>query len=98
LLCANLPYIPTETLHKLSVFGREPTLALDGGSDGFEIIRKLMNTALKHMKHNALMLFEFEETLGKQALALAKRSFPNAKAKLHKDLGGRDRLLEIQLP
>lgn len=98
LLCANLPYIPTKILRKLSVFGREPTLALDGGNDGFEIIRKLMNVAPKHMKRNALMLFEFEETLGKQVLALAQRSFPNAKAKLHKDLGGRDRLLEIQLP
>ncbi|HSG44368.1 MAG TPA: peptide chain release factor N(5)-glutamine methyltransferase, partial [Anaerolineales bacterium] len=49
LLCANLPYIPTDTLHELSVFGREPTLALDGGSDGFALIRKLIKIAAKHL-------------------------------------------------
>ena len=45
LICANLPYIPTTTLHKLPIFGREPTLALDGGADGLELIRHLLNLA-----------------------------------------------------
>ncbi|HAE58316.1 MAG TPA: peptide chain release factor N(5)-glutamine methyltransferase, partial [Anaerolineae bacterium] len=31
LILSNPPYIPTETLHGLDVYGREPTLALDGG-------------------------------------------------------------------
>ncbi len=31
LIVANLPYIPTKTLHKLPIYGREPTMALDGG-------------------------------------------------------------------
>ena len=26
LVCANLPYIPTEKLHSLAVYGREPTI------------------------------------------------------------------------
>ena len=34
LICANLPYIPSSELIKLQVFGREPSLALDGGRDG----------------------------------------------------------------
>ena len=45
LLCANLPYIPTETLRNLPVYGREPTLALDGGADGLDLFRKLMRIA-----------------------------------------------------
>ncbi len=98
LLCANLPYIPTETLHKLPVFGREPTLALDGGKDGFKIIQQLMDVTSQHLTSNSLMLFEIEETLGKQAITLAEQSFPNAIIELHKDPAGRDRLLEIQLP
>ncbi|MBK9927245.1 MAG: peptide chain release factor N(5)-glutamine methyltransferase [Anaerolineales bacterium] len=97
LLCANLPYIPTETLHALSVFGHEPTIALDGGQDGFELIRKLMNMAINYLAPNALMLFEIEATLGKQALNLAHEIFPNAQTQLHQDLTGRDRLLEIEL-
>jgi release factor glutamine methyltransferase len=97
LLCANLPYIPTDTLHKLSVFGREPTLALDGGSDGFALIQRVMKIAPNHLATNSLMLFEIEETLGKEAVALAYENYPNAAIELHKDLTERDRILEIQI-
>ena len=41
LICANLPYIPTQTLHDLPIYGREPTLALDGGEDGLDLFRRL---------------------------------------------------------
>ena len=34
LICANLPYIPSETLEDLEVARYEPKLALDGGKDG----------------------------------------------------------------
>lgn len=98
LLCANLPYIPTKTLHNLSVYKREPTLALDGGQDGFDLIRRLMNMAITYLAPNAMMLFEIDSTLGKQALKLAHRTFPHARIQLHQDLTGRDRLLQIELP
>ena len=45
LICANLPYIPSETLRNLPIYGREPTLALDGGTDGLELIRRLLHIA-----------------------------------------------------
>lgn len=97
LLCANLPYIPTETLHNLPVYGREPTLALDGGLDGLDIFRKLMKIAPKWMAPDSLILLEIEATLGIQALSLAYDMFSSAKIRLHKDLTGRDRLLEVRL-
>jgi release factor glutamine methyltransferase len=97
-LCANLPYIPTKLLRNLSVYKREPTLALDGGQDGFDLIRRLMNMATGYLAPNAMMLFEIDSTLGKQALQLAYHTFPNAKTQLHQDLTGRDRLLQIELP
>jgi release factor glutamine methyltransferase len=98
LLCANLPYIPTKTLHSLTIYGRETTLALDGGQDGFELIRKLMNMATAHLASKSLMLFEIEATLGRQAINLAQEIFPNAQIELHQDLTGRDRLLQIEFP
>jgi release factor glutamine methyltransferase len=97
-VCANLPYIPTKTLQELPVFGREPTLALDGGSNGFELIQQLMQIAPEYLSPNSLMLFEVEETLGREAVALAHHFFPKAMIELHRDLTGRDRLLQIQLP
>ncbi|HSQ40040.1 MAG TPA: peptide chain release factor N(5)-glutamine methyltransferase, partial [Anaerolineales bacterium] len=68
LLCANLPYIPTETLHNLPVYGREPILALDGGADGLDLFRKLMKVAPEWMAPNSLILLEIEATLGVRAL------------------------------
>jgi release factor glutamine methyltransferase len=96
LICANLPYIPTDSLHKLPVYGREPTLALDGGTDGLEIIRKLLAIAPEWLAPNGLILLEIEATRGVQALNLAYDLFSRAEIHLHQDLTGRDRLLEIQ--
>jgi release factor glutamine methyltransferase len=97
LLCANLPYIPTETLHNLPIYGREPTLALDGGADGLDLFRRLMSIAPEWMAPNSLILLEIEATLGVQALNLACDMFSRAEIHLHQDLTGRDRLLEIML-
>jgi release factor glutamine methyltransferase len=95
LLCANLPYIPTKALHNLPVYGREPVLALDGGADGLDLFRKLMRRAPEWMAPNSLILLEIEATLGVKALNLACDMFSRAEIHLHKDLTGRDRLLEI---
>jgi len=97
LLCANLPYIPTKTLHSLPVYGREPTLALDGGTDGLDLFRKLMSIAPQWMAPNSLILLEIEATLGVKALNLAYDMFSSTEIHLHKDPSGRDRLLEIML-
>jgi len=97
LLCANLPYIPTKTLSSLHVFGREPTVALDGGADGLDLFRRLLNIAPVWLAPNALILLEIEATLGSQVLELARNIFAQAEIHLHQDLTGRDRLLEIRL-
>jgi len=98
LICANLPYIPTETLHALPIYGREPTLALDGGADGLDLFRRLMKLAPEWLAPNApLMLLEIEATCGAQVLNLARDTFSAAETHLHPDLTGRDRLLEISL-
>jgi release factor glutamine methyltransferase len=97
LICANLPYMPTETLHGLPIFGREPTLALDGGPDGLDPIRRLLQIGPEWLAPNGMMLLEIEATRGIQALNLACDLFSEASIHLHQDLMGRDRLLEILL-
>lgn len=97
LICANLPYIPTRTLHSLPVYGREPTLALDGGEDGLALIRRLLQKASEWLAPNAMILLEIEATRGLAALNLAYDSFSEAEIHLHQDLTGNDRLLEIRL-
>ena len=97
LICANLPYIPTSVLKDLQVYGREPTLALDGGEDGMLSIRRLLSVATEWLAPRGRILLEIEATLGMQSLALAYDAFSRAEIHLHRDLTGRDRLLEIQL-
>ena len=97
LICANLPYIPTDSLHSLPVFGREPTLALDGGADGLELIRRLLEVGSGWLAPAGMMLLELESTRGAQALALACDMFSQGTIHLHQDLAGKDRLLQIRL-
>lgn len=96
LLCANLPYIPTSTLHGLSIYNREPTLALDGGEDGLDPLRELLKLSPHWLAPDGMMLLEIESTLGSRALSLAGAAFSAARISLHQDLAGKDRLLKIE--
>jgi release factor glutamine methyltransferase len=97
LICANLPYIPSDTLHGLPIFGREPSLALDGGSDGLDPIRRLLQVAPEWLAPHGMILLETEATLGLPTLSLAYDAFANATIHLHQDLSGNDRLVEIMV-
>lgn len=97
LICANLPYIPTETMRRLPIYGHEPTLALDGGEDGLDLYRRLLDIAPDWLAPNGMLLFEIEATQGMNALSLAYDLFSEASISLHQDLAGHNRLLEISL-
>jgi release factor glutamine methyltransferase len=97
LIVANLPYIPTKILHKLPIYGHEPTMALDGGADGLELIRRLLTDAPDRLVPGGLLLMEIEASEGPAVLSLACDAFTEAEIHLHKDLAGRDRMLEVQI-
>jgi release factor glutamine methyltransferase len=97
IICANLPYIPTGTLEQLPIFGREPTLALNGGVDGLDPIRQLLKLAPEWLAPNGLILLEIEAGQGMAAVSLAYDAFDNATINLRRDLAGRERLVAIRL-
>lgn len=97
LVCANLPYIPRETLRGLAAARHEPVLALDGGQDGMELIGRLLADAQRWISPGGLMLLEIESGQGEAAPALARRYFSSAVIDVHADLAGNPRLLRIQL-
>jgi len=96
LICANLPYIPRESLRDLAVAAHEPLLALDGGVDGLELIRRLLQQAPAHLAEPGLALFEIEASQGDKARHLGQAAFPQAKVDLLQDLSGKDRILRIE--
>lgn len=97
LICANLPYIATETLKTLAVYRREPTQALDGGERGLKFIAALLNDAPRRLAPQGLMLLEIDASQGDAASDLAVHAFPRAAIEVQKDLNGQARLLSIQI-
>lgn len=95
LICANLPYIPSAELASLPVAKHEPALALDGGPDGLRLIERLLASAGDHLLPGGVLLAEIAATQGEAASLLARNYFPSAQVKVHKDLAGLDRLLEV---
>jgi release factor glutamine methyltransferase len=98
MICANLPYIPTEQLELLPVAQREPRQALDGGPDGLLAIHRLLQAAPRHLAPGGLLILEIEASQGKAARELARASFPGAEVQVLADLAGWDRLLRVELP
>lgn len=96
LLCANLPYIPSETLNALPVAQFEPRLALDGGPDGLRLLARLLAQASAKLTPGGLILLEIEAGQGQRAPALARQYFPTAALEVLPDLAGRPRLLVVQ--
>jgi len=95
-VAANLPYIPSAILKDLPIYGQEPTLALDGGEDGLDLIRRLLAQLVGKMEAGCLILLEIEANQGRSVLALAETAFPAASVEIRKDLAGFDRLVIIE--
>ncbi|MEO6729243.1 MAG: HemK/PrmC family methyltransferase [Candidatus Dojkabacteria bacterium] len=64
LILSNLPYIPSSRISSLnsSVKDFEPREALDGGSDGLELIRKLLEQSTKFLNVNGTVVLEVDDT------------------------------------
>jgi release factor glutamine methyltransferase len=96
LVCANLPYIPTVTLASLPVGEYEPRLALDGGLDGLDLIRRLLADAPRWLAAKGLLLLEIEERQASPVLASVKAYLPDAVVRVKQDLQAKDRLVIIR--
>jgi len=95
LITANLPYIPSETVTTLEIYGHEPTLALDGGADGLDLIRRLLTHLAAARLAGSLVLLEIENRQGAALRSLAREAFPATEIQIKKDLSGHDRLVVI---
>ncbi len=96
LVCANLPYIPSQALSNLPVVKYEPRLALDGGPDGLHPIRSLLGGAPRWLAPGGLLLLEMQFDQGEAITTLAQARLPSAQITVHKDLAGLPRLVEVE--
>ena len=96
LICANLPYIPTNQLAQLEVARREPRMALDGGPSGTVFIYEVLERLPEILARGGCALFEIDPDQSAGVVDRARISFPLAGLRVEKDLAGRDRLLVIE--
>jgi len=99
IIVANLPYIKEEDWGKLSAEIRmyEPRVALVGGRDGLDGVRRLLIEANEKLRCGGLILLEIGVGQGPAAASSAKSLFPGARIELARDLGGRERVLKVVL-
>ena len=76
ILAANVPYVPTEEIGLLPPEARlhEPLVALDGGSDGLEIMRRVAAEAPQWLAPGGGMLVETSERQAPQAFETIARA------------------------
>jgi len=95
-IVANLPYIPTAQLPRPpSPLAFEPRTALDGGTDGLDVYRRLLPQLNDLLEPDALVLLEGAPPTIDQLLALARKYFPRARLSVHRDHANIDRFVSI---
>jgi release factor glutamine methyltransferase len=97
LIMANLPYIASDEVPGLAVSRYEPRLALDGGADGLDLIRRLLTQTPPVAKPGALILLEIGAGQGSAALALTQSMLQPQRAALILDYAGLDRIIRAEL-
>ncbi|MBZ0300048.1 MAG: peptide chain release factor N(5)-glutamine methyltransferase [Anaerolineae bacterium] len=96
-LMANLPYIAHDELPTLAVSQYEPRLALDGGTDGLDLVRRLLADVRKVCNPGALVLLEIGAAQGAAAVALAQELAHPQAVDVLQDYAGLDRIVRIRL-
>ena len=100
MIVSNPPYVSRAELADTSpeVNQYEPHLALNGGKDGLNIVRRLLAQGQAQLKPGGSLLVEIGAAQGNAVTHLAQTHFPQATISLKKDLAGRDRLLVVTSP
>lgn len=97
LVVANLPYVPTDDIGRLPIEVRhDPHAALDGGADGLDLVRRLLNDMPRLLRPCGGVVLELGDD---QANAVAE--FADAAgfavARRVRDIGGVERVIVLQL-
>ena len=89
LILSNPPYIPEEIYNKLSkeVKNHEPKIALSGGKDGLDHIRKIINNAPNYLKDKGWLIIENHFDQGDKVKQLFLKQRFNS-VKVLKDFSG----------
>lgn len=97
-ILTNPPYVPSKITDELLKDGRrEPRLALDGGIDGLDLIRRMIPQVWQALNKNGILLIETGEyNAAETRTILEKAGFTDVKT--FNDLGGQPRVTQARKP
>ena len=99
MIVSNPPYIPARVIDTLApeVKDYEPHLALDGGDDGLDIIRRIIDKAPDHLVRGGRLFLEIGYDQGESVSALMREA-GFADVEVIPDYAGLDRVVSGRLP
>lgn len=102
-IVANLPYVRTGDLPAVNTDGFEPRLALDGGEDGLDVIRRLVGQVISGrargrslLREAGALLLEIGIDEDQFVLDLLEHSFPASRVSVREDLAGIPRVVTVR--
>lgn len=94
IIVSNPPYIKTDIIQTLDKqVQNEPHIALDGGEDGLDFYKILINEAHKYLKKDGKIFLEIGYDQKQEVESLAKQSKHYKKIETIKDLSQNDRVI-----
>ncbi|NMG11080.1 peptide chain release factor N(5)-glutamine methyltransferase [Brasilonema sp. UFV-L1] len=92
-MVSNPPYIPTNIIPtlQLEVVNHEPHLALDGGSDGLDCIRHLVEISPIYLQPGGIWLIEMMLGQAEAVREMLQNQGSYCNIQIHKDLAGIER-------
>ena len=97
IIVSNPPYIRRSDLSLLQPeILYEPSVALDGGPDGLEVIRGLLRQSSDKVSSTGAILFEIDSSQKESARMLSREYFPNSEISVLDDLSGNSRAILIE--
>ena len=96
---ANLPYVRTDAIADLPIAASfEPRDALDGGADGLDVVRALLERLPEALAPDGVALFEIGADQGEAAPLAVGTLLPGWRSSIAPDLAGLPRVLRVERP
>jgi release factor glutamine methyltransferase len=95
IIVSNPPYIRSDVIPTLQIEVRahEPLLALDGGSDGLDYYRNILEKAQNYLAKSGVLALEIGHDQALDVAQIAKKFHKFDECRFVKDLAGKDRVL-----
>ncbi len=98
-IAANPPYVPENEIDGLDVEVRkEPRRALAAGSDGLDVIRRIVSEAPRFLEPNGWLFLEIDPRQTEELTDEIGPAVLGVKGEVIRDLAGRERVVAWQIP